>query len=316
MMKNRDIKSLISFLKNYDLLDSEIMVRYDTYKLTSNYTKEKDHLPLNELDEEDVEDIDLEGDVIDNEAFIRIEDSVMILQERMKEYDVDLTNASFIHSIRDEMNEIWNKISDVKMNADYVILKEERNILLENIRTIKREWILAVVKRKAVLMDYRISGMEVKSQKVFPLGLYYNKFLEQYKCVYYDEKEQCNEIMLDEIENIMMYEDQYRKRIDFNIQEYIESIQTEKMTLRVFREGKVIDKLKKLLCDNKLQIVNEVEYDVFTFMTENPWQYNKIIKSFGKSVVVMEPDYIREDMIESTKEALSFYESEITKNIL
>lgn len=66
----------------------------------------------------------------------------------------------------------------------------------------------------------------------------------------------------------------------------------------------------------ELQIVNEVEYDVFTFMTENPWQYNKIIKSFGKSVVVMEPDYIREDMIESTKEALSFYESEITKNIL
>ena len=122
--------------------------------------------------------------------------------------------------------------------------------------------------------------------------------------------------MLDEIENIMMYEDQYRKRIDFNIQEYIESIQTEKMTLRVFREGKVIDKLKNLLCDNKLQIVNEVEYDVFTFMTENPWQYNTIIKSFGKSVVVMEPDYIREDMIESTKEALSFYESEITKNIL
>lgn len=136
-MKKRDINSLLAFLNSYDMVEDNFL-DFNVYKLTQSYTPQKDNIPYNNLDDEDIEELVLDEDEIDNDTYIRITDSVMILNEKMKEDSVDFTNASFIHGIQEKMDEIWNKISDVKVD-DHVLIKEERESLREDM--CRKKWI-------------------------------------------------------------------------------------------------------------------------------------------------------------------------------
>lgn len=309
-MKKRDIKAMIAFLNSYDMAGDTVRFSYEIYKLTSGYTSEKDDLPFDCLDEGDVEEVDLEEGQIDNQTYIKIMDSVMILGEKMKEGNIDPANASLIHSIQNEMNQVWNKISDVKMDADYVIIKEERTALQTGMRAKKMDWVWAVVKGNVLCMKYRDAASKSVQETIIPLGMYYNRFLDQYICVYQKEDDTTQRgISLDQIDALEIQEDAYRSGISFHIDEYIKRVQTERMVLHVYKEANVIKKLETLLCDNQLVQTEEEEYHIFTFMTEHARQYMDVINSYGKSVVVIEPEDLRQEILRSTKEALAFYQS-------
>lgn len=307
-LKNRDIKSLISFLDSGYNAGSDPCFYFEVYRLTSRYTAQKDNLPYSCLDIEDTEDVNLEEDDIKDTMYIRIQDSVMILKERLKESDIDLTNASLLHSIQDEMRPVWNKISDFHMDSDYIVIREEKSDSYFDIKRKKSDWVTAVVKGMMVSLEQKDSSQKGKKENVLPLGMYYNSFLDAYICVYRDGQSREQRIMLNEISKITAREE-YQTGIRFSIDDYIKKAQTKKMAIRVYKEGNVAKKLKKLLEENQLKVESGEEYDIFTFFTEDVRQYNKALKSYGRSVIVLEPEEIRGEMVRNTKEALQYYEN-------
>lgn len=308
-MKNRDILSLLSFLDKLDISEDQ-MIRYDIYRLTDHYGKERESLIFDELDEEDIEYIDLSENNLGNDVYIRIEDYIETLNRQIE--GLDITNASVIQKLGKYARDSWNRISSEKMNMEYVLIKGQQEPGSE--QSIKAGWIQAMLRGQKVQIQMELAGIH-KNIYVFPAGLYYNRFLDEYKCVYVDEKVvkkggklEYYEWSLKDIVRLMLVEDADRLYNDLDLEKYLKSIQREKMVLKVFREGRVGEKLKFLLSENQLKIQTGADADLFTFWTDDPWQYLKIIMGYGKSVVVLEPEDIREEILNRTEEALRYYE--------
>lgn len=316
-MKNRDINALLSFLQNYTMKNNDY-IQFEVYKLSHEFIKNKEiyNYTYEELIDY-LEEVDLTHDVLDNDVFIRIQDKVLILGEKINEDSIDVRNASLIQSIY-EVSESWNKISDFQMDEDYVLIKENIDLALKDKKNNKRNWINGIVKGYEISIVYKTPDVGIKQEKLLPMGMYYNKFLNRYICVYLEspyEAKNYKEIFLDEILSVRVHTDGIPYNFEFNIEEYITSNQIDKIVLYVFHEGNVSEKLKSLLADNQLDIKYGKDYDIFTFMTENYWQYIKVIKSYGRSVVVAEPEVVRKDIIDNINDALNIYENNINIHI-
>lgn len=324
-LKNRDIVNLISFLNNYG--SANVYSRFDIYRLTDHYMSQKDQkesLIFEALDDDDVnypdiyiasddpddDDSDLSNDddmeyfdpkTSPDNTYIRIEDFSPML-EKLLIGDVDLTNAAFIHNLPDDIA----SISDFKMSANYIVLKEEHMDRKTKVPDKKMNWILAVVTNSMVSIAKITNPQTLET--VLPLGMYYNKFLDKYYCVYQKDEKKYQELALDEISKLETLDDKHGDDVHFNIDKYIKHIQKVQIVLRVYKEANVAEKLKKLLSDNQLSVKEGELYDIFTFMVKDAQQYIKTLKSYGKSVIVMEPADIRQEIIESTNEALNFYQ--------
>ncbi len=306
-MKNRDIKSLLSFLENY-MTDS--YMQFEVYRLSNevNANKELDNYTYEELADY-LEEVDLTNDKLKNDVFIRIQDKVFILGEKINEHNIDIRNASLIQSIHD-IGESWNKISDFQMDEEYILIKDNTSVVLKDKKINKKKWINGIVKGYETDIKYKISAGKTKEKTLLPMGIYYNKFLDCYICIYLDkpyEKKDYKEIILDDILSVTVHSNSILHNIDFNIDKYIKSNQKDKIVLYVFHEGNVGKKLKKLLADNQLDIKYGEDYDIFTFMTEDIWQYIKVIKSYGRSVIVAEPEEIKEYIKDNINETLNIY---------
>lgn len=310
-LKNRDLEVLLHHLTTCAEEDDACSFHFEVYRLTPHYEAKKDYLSFDYLDEADVEDVDLEDEKLNNDMYIRIEDSVMILREKLKEADIDWTNASFLHCIQEELKPVWDKISDARMDEDYVVIRGEGERRHTEFRRNKREWIFAAVRGLAVFLERKANGYGIRKSKVLPLGIYHNLFLDQYICVYQDEQGGRRSISLDEIGRLETAREDGAdpENIPFQIESYRKQAQKIRMRVRVYREGNVAKKLRELLKNNQLKVEEKEEYALFTFMAEDAKPYGRALKRYGKSVVVVEPEEVRTDMAESTKEALRYYEN-------
>lgn len=312
-MKPRDIKLLLSFLENF-IIDDNFYIQFEVYRLSNEIIANDkfNNCTYEELIDY-IEDVDLTQDDLTNDVFIKIQDKIFILGEKIHEDNIDIRNASLIQSIRD-IGETWNKISNFQINEDYILIKESTDLLPKDKKSIKRNWINAIVKGHQVNLEYKFSSGRKKDKKVLPIGMYYNKFLTDYIYIYLEnlyEKKEYKDIYLSDISSIKVYDDDNSYSFDFNIDEYITSTQKEKIVLYVFHEGNVGKKLKSLLADNQLDVKYGKDYDIFTFMVEDSWQYMKVIKSYGRSVIVVEPEIIKENIIDNINETLNIYNNEI-----
>lgn len=309
-LKNRDVEVLLHYLNACAEEDDACSFHFEVYRLTPQYDGGKDHLSFEYLTETDVEDVDLEEGELDNDTYIRIEDSVRILREKLKETDMDWTNASFLHSIQEELKPVWNKISEARMDEDYVVLRKDDAARQPEFLQRKRDWIFAAVKGIAASMGQKAPGGRIRTVRVIPLGMYYNLFLKQYFCVYLDDKGEQNQIALDEICRLEPFWDDEAdpENIPFQIEAYRKRAQSIRMKIKVYKEGNVAKKLRILLKDNQLKVEEKEAYDLFTFMAEDADAYGQVLKRYGKSVIVTEPEQVRKDMAKSTKEALKYYE--------
>lgn len=80
------------------------------------------------------------------------------------------------------------------------------------------------------------------------------------------------------------------------------------MVLRVYDEGKVKKKLKKLLDDNQLNIQEGEGYSLYSFKVSDECLYAEMVKQYGRSVIIEEPKELKESMIAEIKEAFTIYE--------
>lgn len=305
-LKKRDIDVFAKLIAQYDIIYDNASLAYSIYRFNSKNEVPDESISYADLYDE-VEDVDVKD--IDNNCFIRIEDYVTVLQKKIDGETVDITNVAFVKEIGEKVSELWNSISDEKLTPEYIVDKKASLDIPEHILENKREWVSAIVRCCQAEVTYCIGGdRKIKKEKVYPVGQYYDRFLEEYKCVYTLDDKKYSELELGNIHSVRICSDSPEMESKFNIDEYIHTIQKEKMVLKVFHEGKVNQKWKGMLCDNQLKITEYQEYDLFEFMTDDPWEYFRIINGHGRSVVVVEPQYLRDNIYETAKKALAYYQ--------
>ena len=311
-LKKRDLTTLFQFLnKCVDVL-REGHSNYYFYKVTEKQ-KEEDKIELTDIDKIEwaAEDCDIEN--FDDDCYVVIEDDISLLHKKIDEDNVDITNASLLVKLGKDKSfqKIWKQVSRIPLGEEYIIDKGNDGEITHIFETTKKEWVQAIIKSNYVsVKGYRWSTPQI----VLPLGLYFDYVTKYYTCVYCRNiGEGLEEIRLNEIEEIEICNNQLENALKkikqrFNIHDYVKSIQTEIMKIKVYREGKVIYKLQELLKENQYEIIEYDDYDIISFKTDDPDEYLKVLNGFGKSVIVLEPERLQDDVIEMIDNTLNKYE--------
>ncbi|MDD6207426.1 MAG: WYL domain-containing protein [Clostridiales bacterium] len=315
-LEKRDLKVLLRFLKNSEKALGDEVVRYMLYKIPEKQQEEDNKQILDFSEVEDSEETWNE-DNFDDECFIRIEYTMSVLTEKIAEDNVDITNVALLGKLTEDesFRKMWNQISRVSMDSAYIIDKgntHERNQAFEEN---KRIWINSIIKWNSVSI---LECGKRKTRTVLPFGLYYDQVIEHYKCVFGEEHcGFCKEVLLDDIDEIEICEESLsdfadkelveRKR-QFDIYDYIKSTQTEIMELKVYREGHVIDKLNELLKENQCELKEYDDYVLFSFKTDDAEEYLKKMNGYGRSVIVLKPERLREHVMDSIENTLKKYD--------
>ena len=297
-LKRREMAVLLQFL--IEIADMESCVEFVEYD-TEGRIKETD---LSNVDEAIGKTIGKKK----KDVYIRIMDrNAFMPKERLSQEDFHIQNKTFLQNLnQNDVSEVVKKISNVLEEdlVNFVVNKgEKRNSLLE--RKVKHKLISAILyNRVTEITGY---GQDARKKKVHPVGLYYIKLLEVYRLVYYEiYPNQKEEMELSQIKNVEILDETYDTK--FNIYEYIEQKRTEKLILDVYREGNVVKKMDLILSEYDVQKDDKEDRIEYQFMAESADIFENVIKSFGRSVIVKEPTWLRDKILHSTEEILHFYE--------
>ena len=225
--------------------------------------------------------------------------------EKLDSKDIDINNQTFIKRLLADSKNNWKEISNVLIEKHFIVDKTENELLAGRKRELKILWINAVLMQKSATITYKMSAQKTKSELIIPLGLYYTYFSDEYRCVYMTEDGEEDELDLSDILNISITDK--KKERNFNLNEYLFKIRTENLILHVYNEGNVIKKFNKQLKGYDFQTEEFEDYIRYSIKTDNVWAYEKTIKSFGRSIIVKEPEYFSEHFKKETEEALEFY---------
>lgn len=319
-LKKADIKILIKFIDCYQnvvtILKNENYCGVEIYK-PAFHEEEKNQ--LNQQSYEMGDNIDLEFkdrsiDDFDDDCYICIADNISLISKKLSENNIDITNASLLTKLEEDHDlfRLWNRISNVSLLEDNIIMKGSKVEFGQKQQYNKKIWICGIL--QSCWCGMKLFNWK-KMNSVLPLGLYYDYVIKEYKCVYYDKTStKCKEERLSNIENVELtdtniLEDSVKElKENFDIEDYIKEIQIETMKLKVYREANVINKLKELLQYNQCFLQEFDDYVIFEIKTDDPDEYMKIFNSYGRSVIILEPKRLQNDVMEMIDNTLSKYE--------
>lgn len=293
-LKKRDIVVLLQFLQ--EIADLDYCVDFVVY----NPDGHPEGVELSVI-EEAATNSDIYICIMDHRAYMP--------RERLDETDFNIQNETLFQKLsQNDVSDVLKEISNISEEdlKSFIINKgTERKNILEKKKKQKLVW--AILNRNAVQIT--AFGEKKEKKKIYPLGLYYVKLQEIYKMVYSEQPGQTfKEVELPEIASVEILDEKHD--MEFHIQNYIEQKKTEKIVLNVYDEGNVIKKMDLLLSEYKVQKLEKENYVEYDFMAENADMFENTIRSFGRSVIVKEPAYLRDKIYQSTKEILDFYKKE------
>lgn len=290
-LKKRDIVVLLQFLLEIAELDSSVEF--------IEYTEDGRAKDVNLTD---VENTAGKGDV-----YIRIMDrGAYMPKERMDGAEFNIRNSTLINNLNQiDISNILKEISNISEEelAPFIVNKgEKRKNILE--KRIKQKLIYAILNRNVIQITE--FGEKVSKKKIYPLGLQYVKLLDTYKLIYSETLHQPEkEMEILKISKIEILKEKYERK--FSIHDFVRKKNTQKVVLFVYREGNVSTKLDLILSEYEVKKIEKQNYVEYHFWVENADMFEKMIKSFGRSVIVKEPEYLREKIYRNTKEILDFY---------
>lgn len=269
-------------------------------------------------------DADFDKAVVDNimeklndDCKIYIFDRLEIFHEKIDTTMLKTGNISLSENIDQKSESMLRPLSDYQSEDIVYIDKNGRYYkILEN----KKLWIQAILQNKRI--DFKIYYDEetlVSEKNVVAEGLYYDAFLQVYFGVYKNSTGQLKKVDLKNVAEISLikednsesYEDEKPVQKEFpdafDIEEYRNSQQTEKMQIRVYNEGKVKNKLKRLLENNQLTITEKDGYDLFEIYVEDEFVYAESFRKYGRSVIIEYPEHVKKNMKDDIDEVLEFY---------
>ena len=297
-LKKRDIVVLLQFLNAVADLDSS--VAFIKYRDNGEIDDEFEDLDIDSVDEY----------ASDENIFICVYENAHLLKNWITEEDINIQNDTFYHSLKKyRFAEVWEKISTVSDDRfqSFIINKNVMEAVVFE-REIKLSLISAVLNRNAIDTVYYDDCQIRKRKKGYPLGLRYIKLLDTYKVIFTENFRTRQEMDMSRIAKVTVLKEHHDTF--FDIYAYIKKKQTEKVILEVYNEGNVIRKLDQFLSEFKVRKIKRELFWEYHFMVEDVWMLEKMIKSFGRSVIVKKPDYFREKIYNETKEILAFYQTD------
>lgn len=292
-LKKRDVVVLLQFL--IDVADLDHCVDFVKY----NKDGEVEDVALDNLDES-ASDGSIYIQIYDNGAFL--------LQNRMDESELNLQNDTFLYNLKNDsadkaLKEISN-ISDDDLDSVIISKGVRCNNHIERNRRIAL--ITAILNNTLVRIGIKGNHNDVAYNIIKPLGLRYIKLQESYELIYSENTTEVKSLDVSMIVAVESIKEKYKQA--FNIHDYISIQRKTKMILNVYDEGNVIKKLDKLLSEydvRKKKLDNCFEY---SFMVDNADKFESLIKSFGRSIIVVEPVNLRDKIYRDSKKALKIYE--------
>ena len=290
--KKRDIVVLLQFL--IDVADLDHCVDFVKYGTKGEV--------------QDVDMDDLTESASDGDIYILIYDNgAFLLQDRIDEAELNIKNDTFLQNIKNDeadiaLKEISN-ISDHDLKIFVINKGIKKNLRIE--RNKRMKLMMAILSKNMIKVKIKGEVHDFYVKKICPLGMRYIKLREVYELIYSENNVNIGKTDVSDIIQIEVLEQKYNQ--SFNIYEYIESERKTKMVLDVYDEGKVINKLDKLLAEYKVNKQKKKDCMEYSFMIENAEMFEAFVKSYGRSVIVIEPVELREKIYQDSKKVLEFY---------
>lgn len=315
-MKYNDIMKLYSYIcsfENEGVNVGEIIKEFNIkkrdivnfLKVMSNFS---DNIEFHYYSpEEDVEYEDFED--IDEKTIIDINDKIFYLNSRL-----NLNDSTKIQEIIEDydikdLDEVINKINDGQAQEFTYITKG--NGLSEKERKFKDEIIKIIGTEGIVDLEYYNGNSYERLRYVSIIGMYYERILRKYILVISDKNGKISELYLQDIKEIYkLYKEKNELYKDFNIKDYLKDIRNKKLTLIVFDEANVINKLERIFKSFEYKVEKKEDYYIFTVNVKDQFKYKEFINGFGRSVVVKYPEKLRDNIYEENEKILKMYRKE------
>lgn len=315
---NRKGMSIAELKRKYGFKKRDIVVLLQFFIDVADLDHNVDFVKYGKHGEvEDVELDNLEESAADGNIYIQIYDNkAFLLQKRIDENELNVKNDTFFQKVKLDaadkaLKEISN-ISECDLESFIVSKGIKKKTKIERNKRLKL--ITAILARNKIKIEIRNDSQQARVKTINPLGLRYIKLQEIYELIYAEDGKEIKKINVSKIMRIEVMEEKYNR--SFNISEYVKAERKTKMVLDIYNEGNVIHKWNELLTEYEVERSKKANFIEYSFMVENADIFENLVKSYGRSVIVIEPDYLRKKIYEDSKRILEYYQELEEENFL
>ena len=208
-------------------------------------------------------------------------------------------------------NDIYEKITAISKNSntgmilDFSVLREGDEKLLQTLQS-------AVKNKKVVRFTYTNNGGEIRQHCVEPIAVIY-KWYAWYMLAYNTAKQDYRTYKLVRMEDVCITEDEFsneHKSAQDILNDCDNSYQGKVISTRVRMRcrGNAIHRIKEYLNGQLIEMFDDGSAIMEVYIVEKEQWWIGVVLSQGKEVEIIEPEHIKERIINSAKDILFLYD--------
>ena len=208
-------------------------------------------------------------------------------------------------------NDIYEKIAAISKNSntgmilDFSVLREGDEKLLQLLQS-------AVKNKQVVRFTYTNNNGEIKEHHVEPIAVIY-KWYAWYMLAYNIAKQDYRTYKLVRMEEVCVTEDGFSKEhksAETILDDCSKSYQGKDISTRILMRcrGNAIHRIKEYLNGRLIDTFEDGSAIVEIHIVENEQWWIGVVLSQGKEVEILEPEHIKERIINSAKDILFLYD--------
>ena len=214
-----------------------------------------------------------------------------------------VTNNPMASDIYEKITAL-SKSNNIGMILDFSVLREGDEKLLQMLQT-------AVKNKQVVRFIYTNNNGETKEHCVEPIAVIY-KWYAWYMLAYNTAKQDYRTYKLVRMEDVCVTEDEFSKEhmsAETILDDCSKSYQGKDMSTRILMRccGNAIYRIKEYLNGKLIDTFEDGSAIVEIHIVENEQWWIGVVLSQGKEVEILEPEHIKERIINSAKDILFLY---------
>lgn len=296
-MKNNRLFGIIYLLLSKDKMTSKELADYFEVSVRTIY---RDIETLSELNIPIYMSKGKNGGIklLDNYKF----DKTLLTEEEQREI---LFSLEGINKIQIDNKNIYDKLSNIFSNNDENWFEvdfsvwDNSNSHKKTFETIKK----AIINKNVLKFSYFSSYGTNTLRKVEPLKLYF-RYNSWYLCAFDIAKNDYRFFKLMRIKDLKTLDEKFERAININLHYEDKIPKLVKLILEIDKSlaYRVYDEFS----EENIEILDNGNFKVTTEFPFNDWVYGYIL-SFGENIKVLEPLYIKEEIINRLKKSIENY---------
>ena len=236
--------------------------------------------------------------LLDNYKF----DKALLTREEQREILFSLEGINKLNidnnKVYDKLSALFSKDDENWFEVDFSIW-DNSSSHKETFELIKK----AIINKNVLEFSYFSSYGTNTLRRVEPLKLYF-RYNAWYLCAFDLDKNDYRFFKLMRIKNLKVLYDTFERRINFEEKKDDKPPKLIRLVLEIDKSlaYRVYDEFN----EDDIELLNNGDFKITTELPFNDWIYGYIL-SFGSKVKVIEPLYIKEEIIKDLKESLDNY---------